>query len=353
MASDEWRNNLTANLVSDLSFYPARDYRRFLSAHLQFLDGLCELSNETVNNSINQFLTSLFITGQLLSQKDFEEHIASLIRQSTLNISISIAPLLSLIQSINHGNAIISTFGTNFEYFLDSYNSEVYTTFMPTQAILYDNECSCGLYSNCTSQANFIKANSSEIVPIKGLKIGCTPSESFRSSTLECFYDFSCVNLIQEYTNYTHSIIPLSATMNRSTINTTIADLINDLFVDQWSTTMNYSSYFEQCSPILCSYTYIQQFNPLYTVTFLLGLQGGLMIVLKWICPQIVRLIANLHRHRKNRMNIVRPERSFEITPIEIVNKNVSYLTVDLNSIPSQYIFFFIFILFIIYRSFH
>ncbi|CAF1505214.1 unnamed protein product [Adineta steineri] len=35
--SNAWRTNLTNGLVSDLSIYDTQDYRRFLSAHLQFL----------------------------------------------------------------------------------------------------------------------------------------------------------------------------------------------------------------------------------------------------------------------------------------------------------------------------
>jgi hypothetical protein len=34
-----------------------------------------------------------------------------------------------------------------------------------SQAIIYDDECSCGLYPNCTSQAYFSEENSSEMNP--------------------------------------------------------------------------------------------------------------------------------------------------------------------------------------------
>ncbi|UJR34598.1 hypothetical protein I4U23_027374 [Adineta vaga] len=89
---------------------------------------------------------------------------------------------------------------------------------------------------------------------MKSLKTdGCTPSESFCASTLKCFYEQSCINLIQKYTNYTKHIAPLSVKMNRSSINTTVAEFISNLFVKQLLTTMNYSSYFEQCSPWFCS----------------------------------------------------------------------------------------------------
>ena len=67
-------------------------------------------------------------------------------------------------------NAIISAYGTNFEYIDPLYPEINYV--MNTQAIAYD-ECSCHLNANCTVQAAFVDANSSsKIIPIMGLKIG-------------------------------------------------------------------------------------------------------------------------------------------------------------------------------------
>ena len=270
-----------------------------------------------------------------------------MIEQSKSSAPTTFDHLLRLIRSINDGNGMISTYGTNFEYIIPWY--EFYGSYAPTQALIYDDNCSCGLHSNCTTQASFIRTNSTEVNPIKGSKIGCTPSESFLASTLECFYDQSCINLIQEYTNYTNdtnatnSPLPLSTTTNQSSINTTIAELINNLFVEQWITTKNYSLYYEQCAPLLCSYTYIQQFNLLYTVTLLIGLQGGLTIVLKWICPKIVHIIVKIYQSRKKQMNSVQHNSSLETMPVESVNTNVRQSIGNVEAIPtsvtSQYVF--------------
>ncbi|CAF1379801.1 unnamed protein product, partial [Rotaria sordida] len=304
--SDQWRINITTGLVPNLTVYEQRDYRRFLSAHLQYFQGLCLFSIQSVNNSIEQFLTSLFITSEVLSEKDFHARFHLLIEQSKSSAPKTSAHLFFLIRSINHGNAMVSTYGTNFEYISTWFWNNDYYPYISNQAIIYDNNCSCGLYPNCTTQANFIERNSSRI-SIKGLKIGCTPSESLRSSTLECFYDQSCINQIQRYTNSTNKIIPLEINMSRFSINTTVAELINDLFVEQWATALNYSSYYKQCLPLLCSCTYIQKFNILYIITISLGLQGGLTIVLQWISPKLVRIIAKLYKNRKKRLNIIEP----------------------------------------------
>jgi hypothetical protein len=153
--------------------------------------------------------------------------------------------------------------------------------------------------------------------------MGCTPSESLRASTLQCFFDSLCLNLTQQYINYSDQIIPLSKPRNQSLINVTVDQLINDLFVEQWTTEMNYSSYFSRCLPSSCSFSYIQEVSLLYTITVLLSLQGGLAVIVKWACPQIVRTIAKIYQHRKKRVNRIKPNKSLQKPCIEIVDINV------------------------------
>ncbi|CAF1591785.1 unnamed protein product, partial [Adineta steineri] len=277
-ASNQWHTNLIAGLVSNLSVYDDRDYRRFLSAHLQFLQGLCNISIESVSNTIDQFLSSLLITTQLLSNKSFHARVNSQIKRSQSNAPTTLGHFLFLVRNINHGNAIISKYGTNFQYIPDC--ERKYLAHLFTKAIIYDDECSCGLSPLCTTQANFIERNSSKKIPIQGLKMGCTPSESFRASTLECFYNQSCLNLIQQYTNYKARINPIiPSNSSQFSMNTTMAELIDHLFIEEWATNISYQAYFEKCSPLSCSYTYIRRFNLLSTITLLLGLQGGLTIL--------------------------------------------------------------------------
>ncbi|CAF1660120.1 unnamed protein product, partial [Adineta ricciae] len=83
--SDQWRIDLTQNIDFNFSNYDQQDYRRFLSAHLQFLRQLCQLSNQSINSSVEQFLSSLFITDQLLSEENFNTRLFSLIEQVKSN----------------------------------------------------------------------------------------------------------------------------------------------------------------------------------------------------------------------------------------------------------------------------
>ncbi|CAF1233379.1 unnamed protein product [Adineta steineri] len=341
-ASNQWYNNLTVGLVSNLSVYDDRDYRRFFSAHLQFLQGLCNISNESVSNTIDQFVSSLLITTQLLSKRDFHARVNSQMELSKSNAPITLGHFLFLIRNMNHGNAIISKYGTNFQYIFDipdcdPHSNPYCNAALFTKAIIYDNGCSCGLFPLCTTQASFIESNSSQKIPIQGLKMGCTPSESFRASTLECFYNQSCLTLIQQYTNYKTRIDPIIPSNNSQfSINTTMAELIDHLFIEEWNTTINYSTYFEKCSPLSCSYTYIQRFNLFYIITLLLGLQGGLTIVLKWICPKLVYGLTKIYNYRKRQTNIIQPSCSHGISTINITTTHVYNANIDPKPIPTN-----------------
>ncbi|CAF1165707.1 unnamed protein product [Adineta ricciae] len=323
---DEWRVELTNGLDHNLTAYEQRDYRRFLSAHLQYLRGLCQFSQQSVNNSVNEFLTSLLVTSELLSLNNFYDRLNRSIVKTKLNAPVLFSRLLFVIRSINHGNAFISTYGTNFLYIPEpEENSFEYT---PTTTVTYDNNCSCGLFSNCTTQANFIEANSMRKYPIKGMKMGCTPSESLLASTLECFYDQSCLDLIRRYTNCPNSSVPLSINNSRFLQNTTIDQLAHDLFLEKWSTQVDYPSYYEHCSPSICSYARIERFNVLYTITIILGLQGGLTIALKWICPKLVRIASKIYQNRKKQASSVRPSSHVMTNTITIRPETTTSLSV-------------------------
>ena len=278
---------------------------------MQFLARLCQLSNQSVQYSIQQSVSALLITNQLLTETLFDTRIQSMINARKSNAPATLTRLLFLLRATTHGNAFVSTYGTNFQYMIPS-DTNAPDSFCDTQAVIYENNCSCGLNTTCTIPANFVEKNSAKYVTINGLKMGCTPSESFLVSTLECFYNSSCIHLIHEMTNYNNNNTditnvpnPLDATLSKFPVNITVIDLVDQLFVERWSTIMNYSSYFELCAPMLCSYAYRQELASFYTVTYLIGLYGGLTILLKWICPRIISLIAKIYQHRKKRTNVV------------------------------------------------
>ncbi|CAF1203034.1 unnamed protein product [Adineta ricciae] len=316
---DEWQTNISKNIIYNLFGNQKTDYRLFLLAHLNYLQGLCSNSMKIVENVINQFHSTLLITKELWTIKEFHENINNSIEQTISNAPHTFLNFLSLLRLIYHGNAYISIYQTNHKYIFPwDHFTNVY---VPTEPMIYDENCSCGLTSNCVTQAGFF--HHKNFIKIPGLKMGCLPSESLLSSTLECFSNQTCLNIIQQYTNLTNRILPIPLPGNKVFINKTVNELMNDLFVESWSKNPNYTSYFNQCSPSVCLYNYNQRFHLLNLITFLLSLHNGLSIVLKWICPRIIEILFNIDRYRKKRANIIRSQ------SIETIHSAVEHTTIS------------------------
>ncbi len=77
----------------------------------------------------------------------------------------------------------------------------------------------------------------------------------------------------------------------------TLSQLVEQLFITNWSISINHHRYFEQCLPKSCSYTYKENANILYAFTKLLSLYGGLTIVLRFITLKIVIIVMRKRRH--------------------------------------------------------
>jgi hypothetical protein len=117
---------------------------------------------------------------------------------------------------------------------------------------------------------------------ISGLYIGCMSFDSIMESTLECFYDNNCLLELFNKTN----MQPLNSSIN--TIDTKITTLIEELFVESWSSEKDFESFFKECQPNKCTYSYNSRGNVGYVISVMLSLVGGLFVALKVASSLIV-----------------------------------------------------------------
>jgi hypothetical protein len=195
--TNEWREALTFGLDEMVGDLPIGDYRPYLSAHLQLLSGLCRHAIKHVNDTIRSFTSMSFVTSRLLTQSSFDAQLSNLLYQTEANVPTSFTRALQLVQAINHDNALMTVYGGNYEHIIHP-NRISNARILYSQAINYYDSinCSCGLQPNCVIKAAFTWPN---YTTVKGLFIGCLPGQSFFASTLECFYDVDCIDLIRSY----------------------------------------------------------------------------------------------------------------------------------------------------------
>ncbi|UJR11614.1 hypothetical protein I4U23_015796 [Adineta vaga] len=71
------------------------------------------------------------------------------------------------------------------------------------------------------------------------------------------------------------SVIPPDPLIiSRFSSDTKVENIVSQLFTEDWINTINFSSYYYQCSPSECTYTYEQRFNQAYIIAtiFVMGI---------------------------------------------------------------------------------
>ncbi|CAF3984678.1 unnamed protein product [Rotaria sordida] len=206
----------------------------------------------------------------------------------------------------------------------------------------WDNTCSCGTNGSCmVSEGVFCRSygtcflfSSKPNQTIPGLFVSCLLVESILASSLECFYNTSCIQMLIDWypfdrTETTLDPRVLNVTALDSTINsrfspdTKLDIIVSQLFLEYWINSTNFSSYYNQCEPDQCFYTYEERFNRAYIIATLLGIVGGLSIVLRILIPPIVILLRRMYRQCRRFQTNVRREM---IVEIDIRQKITLYL---------------------------
>lgn len=104
------------------------------------------------------------------------------------------------------------------------------------------------------------------------------------------------------------SFIPksLNETESQFAMNTSINDIVQQMFIESWSSNVSYTRFFQECQPRSCSYVLAERYHVLYVITTLLGLYGGITILFKLIIPFAVRQIhKGINRFRQRNQRIM------------------------------------------------
>lgn len=147
---------------------------------------------------------------------------------------------------------------------------------------------------------------------------GCFVIQSVLQSTLQCFFNQTCLDAVQTEiaSNYSINISILDSALTRYPPQTIIAELVDALMIEQWGRQSYYEHYFSQCAPKTCSYTYSSRSSFVYVFTRLIGLIGGLTTVLRVTFKVLVGWI-------RSRMAQVAPPRNNTISMLDSRKKDL------------------------------
>ncbi|CAF1632663.1 unnamed protein product [Rotaria sp. Silwood1] len=291
---DAWINYIKGdNMLND--YFPMFDYRNSGVLQFQLLSMLCQHAQQTVKISIKTFLQTQFLSSQVISKNRFETKINSSINDWKSQTIDQFLQTIKIFQAVSHGNQLMSE---QFHYYI--HHIDWNDTKMNLEVQEYFN-CSCTLSQSCLIPIGLYEIDpyfweifgTYSIVP--NFFLGCSQIEGLMKSTLECFYNLSCmIELDRYFDNSLGSSFNFSnLNENLSPPNETIGSIINKLMIDSWTSNILFSSYYNTCSPPSCTYEYISRNDLFFAISTILGIFGGLSLGLKLLILIILRFIEN------------------------------------------------------------
>lgn len=262
------------------------EFRTVIGTQFQILAKLCRVSKNMLNTSLSIFGDTDFITADVISRDQFNVRIETIIKQFKKTTSNEFMDIVRLIQVVNHGNQLATLYSSNWR-FIQKYSNSYHAQQWPPETLnvltlprTYGaKNCSCGIQSNCSEASNFGLRVSDESYKqtLPGFRIGCTLLDAVLQSSLIGLYNQTYLSRMQA-SFYREKPIRIESLTYSSLFspNTTIETILSQLFVSKWLEKTSFDLYFNECAPQSCQYSYSKQYNPLYTVTMLMALFGGL-----------------------------------------------------------------------------
>ncbi|CAF1152569.1 unnamed protein product [Adineta steineri] len=277
-----WIDMLFTN--KNISIESINDFRVILSFFWQTIAGLCTASNKTWIDVVASFETTRILTPTVPAEEIVRRQAEAALKNQIALSKATLNRNLLAIRRIINGNQIVSALQTNFYLYYSStdMNSEI-TSEMKSR--MFGN-CSCLRIEGCPHPA-IVNNSNGHLVPIPGMVMDCLIIDATLASTLECYYNQSC--LVLSHRSLPIDIQLLSNSSNKYfSVYSTIQTLVNELMIDETTCDIRFELYYSQCNPTYCSYSYKRRFDILFIFTTIIGIFGILSFTIKLIAPLIV-----------------------------------------------------------------
>ena len=337
LLSDAWFQYLSMNFNWNSILLPS-DYRIMATNSFKSLAMFCTTAFETITNSKIIFFQRKFISSQVVSAELFQSQIEAAFDNWQFITTNQYLHTLELIRATTHGNHLMNDINVYFHTNVASRKTII-------KPMIYSN-CTCALSLSCRTnmaiyQNDFSSNNILELYRIPNFFLGCLPIEGLLESTLECFYNRSCMMEIDKYMyqslGETFAFAPLDDRLSDPTEK--IESIVNRLMITDWSMNVSFSAYYEKCAPESCTYEYVDRKNLVSVVTTIVGVFGGLSFAFEMIVFIILRLIEKIILVRIPYLNLMQFIKNlFKFGDEQRMIKQLHFVLV-LTSLSALYIF--------------
>jgi hypothetical protein len=206
-----------------------------------------------------------------------------------------------MVRDTTQANALFSALQTNYYIYAEyGYNQAKFGE------VRYTN-CTCATSSTCTKQSVIYDIdNKIPLWNVPGFYVGCYVIESLLRSSLECFYDPQCIQTIRVYlvSPLSVNVTPLNASLSIYSKESTIRQLLDNLMIEKWNATAVFEKYYNECRPTHCTYSFTKRHDLIFIATTLFGIAGGLITVLNFIIPRLIKFIRKEKQQQPTNGNV-------------------------------------------------
>lgn len=285
--SDQWIRFL-ADALKQVLWPP--DFRIIGPSVFQALRTMCELANNSFTLNLLQFYSSSYISSTAISDDFLQVQFQALIGDFMTSTINGFLLSLRLIRDTTHINALLSAMMTNSRI-----SKATGTWALQSSWLVYETDCSCDRSPSCIQQSIMYRnSNRSAAWQIPNFYVGCFVLEALRKSQLQCFFDRACLT---EFISFFESdgltqFEPLDAALSqRFFANTTIENIIDEMMIESWNSTVSHSAYYAACKPTSCIYRVLNKHGFSYIVATVFSFMGGLVTILNLLVPRFVWFI--------------------------------------------------------------
>ncbi|CAF3883807.1 unnamed protein product, partial [Adineta steineri] len=288
LISDKWIEYIVGS-ISDDGVYYTNDYRVIGYCQFQLLSMFCQQAQQAIDDALRVFLQTTFISSQILSQQSFRVQLDSVIETWKLTTINTFIRTIELFRTTMQGNQLASGISNNNRTTNSMSGKSTW------YASTYSN-CLCALSASCHQTIGIYNYSSSSKTfmtqySIPNFFIGCNPTEALLLSSLECFYNLSCMLEIDHYIKSSKSFNFSALDPNLNSPNETMGNIVNRLMVNTWQPNISFPLYYNQCAPLSCTAQYEDRDNLFLIITSIIGIFGGLSLGLKLIIIIILQFI--------------------------------------------------------------
>ena len=298
------QENIDASYGANVTFISPVDIRTTLSAFWQVVRSFCTLSKNTWTDVQIDFDGTLLLSPAAQPPSLVEAKVRSSLQFSLATSLSNLERNLLVTQGIIQANGLVSASATNFHFYLVDPWDDQYSLAIQLEANSFVDGCFCSTGSGCP-RPTVVFASNGTVSPtnVPGMMFDCLPVDAAFASSFQCFYDPECLSLIYPPTSRDGKPSPL-VNPSRFARNVTLQMLLNELMIEENKTDVLYSSYYAECRPTYCSYSYSRRFHVLFMITLLVSAYGGISAILPLLIPLLIRLVFIVYEWKK-RQNTV------------------------------------------------